>query len=88
MLGDLRARAFKGLPLGKFRQLAFFACFLVLRFRFQKSTEKAVNPAPALAKRRFAFGGKAVAAALENRRNRFVFIRRGNGAKHFAAYKG
>ena len=87
MLGNRSRDRFKNLPLGKLRQRRIL-CAVLVRLCFERSTETGVNVFPARNQNRFALGGKRFAAAVKNRRNGFILLRRCNGAQQLAADKG
>ena len=87
MLGNRSRDRFKNLPPGKLRQRRIL-CAVLVRLRFERSAETGVNVFPARNQDRFALGGKRLAAAVKDRRNGFILLRRGNGAQQLAADKG
>ena len=87
MLGNRSRDRFKNLPLGKLRQRRIL-CAVLLRLCFERSAETSVNVFPACRQNRFALGGELLAAAIKNRRNGFILLRRGNGTQQLAADKG
>lgn len=86
MLGNRSRDRFKNLPLGKLRQRRIL-CAVLLRLCFERSAETSVNVFPACRQNRFALGGELLAAAIKNRRNGFILLRRGNGTQQLAADK-
>ena len=86
MLGNRSRDRFKNLPLGKLRQRRIL-CAVLVRLCFKRGAETGVNAFPTCNQDRFALGGKRLAAAVKNRRNGFILLRRGNGAQQLAADK-
>ena len=87
MLGNRSRNRFKNLPLGKLRQRRIL-CAVLVRLGFERGAETGVNVFPACHQDRFALGGKRLAAAVKDRRNGFILLRRCNGAQQLAADKG
>ena len=87
MLGNRSRGRFKNLPLGKLRQRRIL-CAVLVRLCFERGAKTGVNVFPACHQDRFALGGELLAAAIKNRRNGFILLRRGNGTQQLAADKG